>query len=322
MLTLFLALNMFFVKPNSYQVENWYFEEQFSYGSHEEELLHTGSQVIMVDQSYYILDSALSTVIELLPSGSWQEYPVGGDGPGECPTPNSLIHTKDGFVLFKSIRPSLIYTDLKKESMPKNTVILKDTVFARNLFPLSQGQCFLLNTVQTSLGGYSYTLSVINGQGKVELNVLETPRKIRDDFPIWFFRNSWAATTDKVAIITNQDYSIDVFTLNGELKTRVEGPKDATAQRENALGACLQGVFYAGETLLILPFSNNEILEFHAPEENKIIRVNGVRASNLAQYFWLDRDTLAVMYGWSNRALSGVKNEEEHFVAFFKRSRS
>ncbi len=320
MLYLFLALNLFFVQPTSYEVENWYFEEQFSYGDNEEELLYVGSQVIKVATNYYILDSGLSTVIELSQNGSWKEYLVEGEGPGECSRPNSLIKEEDGFALLNSFEPSVIYTDLEKKVFPKTSTVVQNSFFARNLLSIEDGEYFLLNLLQK--GEYPmYTISVVDKEGEILHNFLELERNIGDDFPIWFYRNSWTTSSDKLAIITDYNYSVTVFNVMGKLESKIEGPKDSSAQKENVLGASLQGVFYAGDTLLVLAFNSNEILEFHAPAENKIIRVDGVRASNLAQYFWLDRDTLAVMYGWTNSVFH-TTDEEDHIVTFFKRSKS
>ncbi|PJE63720.1 hypothetical protein COU89_01760 [Candidatus Roizmanbacteria bacterium CG10_big_fil_rev_8_21_14_0_10_45_7] len=311
-----MVLGLFVAKPSSYAIENWHFEEQFTYGDDDEELLHIGSQVIMVGQNYYILDSGLSTVIELSSNGSWQEYVVEGEGPGECYQPNSLVKDQIGLVMLKALPPTLIYTDLEKKQQPRAPVVIDRSFFARNMVYVDQNKHFLANTIYTKDGLYFNALSLIDSTGHIEDNLLDTERVTGEDFPIWFYRNSWTYNNGKVAVMTDYDYSVTVFSLNGSVIENIRGP---TSKQESPLGTTLQGVFYSGETLLILPSSSGDILEFQAPEEQKIIRVNGVRASSQAQYFWLNRDTLAVMYGWADRVFH-TGDEENHQITFFRRS--
>ncbi|RJQ34609.1 hypothetical protein C4566_01920 [Candidatus Parcubacteria bacterium] len=318
MLCLLLA-SLLFVNTSEYTVENWYFQEQFSYGSQEEELLHIGSQVIAVGQNCYILDSGLSTIIELSKNNSWKEYSVEGEGPGECNQPNSLINTSDGFVMLKAMPPTLIYTDLKQQRFPKDSIAIQGAIFARNLTVSENNDYFLLNTISIQDGDWFFTLSLLDSGGQRLNDIMSIPRQTQDPFPIWSFRNSWSYNRQRVAVITDTDYSVTVFGLSGEIQETIRGLKNPGAIKDSPLGSQLQGVFYLEDLLLVLPYSSGDILEFHAPKEKKIIRVNGVKASSQAQYFWLNPDTLAVMYGWSDRVFHNNEEEENHQVTFFGR---
>lgn len=319
MFPLIMALSLLIAQPNEYSVEYWRFESQFSYGDDEEELLQTGSQVIMVDQNYYILDASLSTVIKVSSDGSWQEISVKGEGPGECYFPNSLVKGPNGFVLLKTLPPVLVYTDLTKTTQAPDQRMIENGIFARNLYYPNQGEEFLVNIISAQENRYFYTLSLINQTGEISITLLQTERMPEEDFPVWFYRNSWAVNDGKIAVINDYDYSVTVYNLNGAVIENIHGPKN-NSQNRSYTGSVLQGVFYAGQTLLILPFGSDDLLEFHAPEEKKIIRLEGVKASSQAQYFWLDKDHLAVMYGWADKVFH-TGREEEHLVTFFRRKR-
>ncbi|MDD5749822.1 MAG: hypothetical protein PHO91_03520 [Patescibacteria group bacterium] len=310
----------------------WHFEELVSYGQsqnhfadegEELELLKVATNVIMgEDGIFYIIDSGLSQVIQWPGSNGqkFQIYNIGGEGPGLCPLPpRTIIQYGKWFAMLNPIPLRIIFTDLKGEKYPPLTISNPEMILAVALDVTDDS--FVVNTVMQLNHEWKYTLSLLDKEGQLQ-TVFKEEYKDRTEnrFPVFFHRNRWTILGNELAVVVDMEGTIQIFSLNGDLKRQIAFPQYLKNKVSVGPDNCIiHGLFSVNEELWTLLRIETEFLQFHVPEKGQLVVIKGVRPSTRAEYHWLNQDHLAVVYGFADKLFGYQGDEEHHMVTIYRR---
>ena len=352
-----IALNGGIVKASfntEVPVENWEFTSYAIYGDDDEEIL--GKNVggaVYIDGICYFLDTQSGHIIKLISEGDFQRISITGEGPGECSYPMNIINWPDPhhIGIFNPHPPLTLVNNIgtcnkwPDDNCPRNFEF-GQMGLGRHILYNSQADVFVIGLLEftvtdlkTQRGISHYRTTLFSGNGQRVCNLYQEDKEyqpVGNTYPIWWLDSAQRClTTDSVFLITGETYSINQYSLAGELIRAIEQegyprrqitPKEAQYYHSDSRYAPdLHSLYWVDGRLLVLTsrgltadnlafdcFSFGDKLEL-----NRVV-LPGVKPSPMARYFWLSDDCLAIVYG---AIQASMEVSDEHFIQVYERRR-
>lgn len=326
--------------------EQWDFVSTLTYGDDEDELLGQNlTSIVYANGAYYLLDAAEDKIIIVVAEGDFDEIDISGPGPGECFTPMTLIQWPDQshVAVFNPLPPLKLERHIDLCPYPLECGCPKTFSFGQYLYayhPLynAREDVFALNTQHGNGTSFVYRLCLLDHKGSITHTLFEELREFDpqgyNPLPLWY-RNSARRNFGGKSLFFSpgDDYVVNEYSLQGEL-LRVLEIKDYPRRKITAderdyhhidgkYAPDIHSLFWTDDQLLVLN-SNQTVGQdltfdsFHFGDEvtmSKLV-LPGIKPSLSARYFWIDKDTLAVVYGMMQSVL---EKSEFHYVEIFQR---
>jgi hypothetical protein len=260
-----------------------------------EEPIHVPANVVSVDSTFYLLDAGLSRIVELSSDGLTVD--IGGEGPGECSHPNSILPTDNGFAMLKPLKAEIIFTDSSRPSLK-----LPELMLARNLAPGYWVNGILFDS-------WDHVLVQLDSSGNILRTIIREPR-MADTFPVWFFRSSWTVCPSHLVVETSN--GLETYNYRGDLLTRRSLPPGPVGPS----GGRTQAVLCIDEQAYVI-LRDEELVLMHVDTWTSI-SVTGVHHRPSTHYFWLDGHLVAVE--GADGAIFGVDyGDEDRVIVIYRR---
>lgn len=326
--------------------EQWDFVSVLAYGDDEDEILGQNmTSIVYANGAYYLLDASEDAVVIVTAEGDFQRINVGGPGPGECFTPMTLILWPDPshVAMFNPLPPLKLESHIDlcpytlECSCPK-TFSFGQYLYAYHILYKAQENIFALNTQFGDGTNFIYRLCLLDYKGSISHTLFEETRKFDpqgyNPLPLWY-RNSARRTFGERSLFFSprDDYLINEYSLQGELlrvlqvadypRRKISSDERDYHKIEGKYAPDIHSLFWVDDRLLVLNSNETQGQDltfdsFHFGDEVTMTKLvlPGIKPSPSARYFWIDQDTLAIVYGMMQSVL---EKSEFHYVEIFQR---